>query len=474
MKHDMRLVRLHRWQPFGWSFLLLLATGAIWGQEVIETLPPLRVLAPPVENEPKAALPKVLPITLDAVLRMAKDQNGQVRIARSRLDEAAIKSVIANQRWLPNITVGPSFYRHEGGIQDFQGNLVQSSYGSLFGGVEVRGKFDWKELTFRKVESERQLIQRRGELVQLTSEQLLDAAGAYIDLLTAQTAVALSTASAKQLADVADQARKLADVDAGLRVEVVRIESELGAQRVLHRSFQERVQSARLRLLYLLGLDADCELAFLDEITMVKLVNDQQPPTQLVEQAMRNGPGIAELTQLVAVMDRLHKDSHSRSPLLPTLEVTMAEGAYGAGPGSSTNWDNRFDVGVHLRWSLNDAFGRRDQQRLLDSQREQVHLTYQELRAKLTLGVRQALEETKAGHDQMQLAVKHIQSAEESYRLSDSRLRENIKGRSPSEVLLAARSLFAARLSYLNAIRDYDKAQLRLFVLVGAGEPGCR
>ena len=90
-----------------------------------------------------------------------------------------------------------------------------------------------------------------------------------------------------------------------------------------------------------------------------------------------------------------------------------------------------------------------------------------------TLGVRQAFEEIKAGQDQVQLAVKHIQSAEESYRLSESRLRENIKGRSPSEVLLAARSLFAARISYLNSIRDYDKAQLRLFVLVGSGEVRC-
>ena len=38
-------------------------------------------------------------------------------------------------------------------------------------------------------------------------------------------------------------------------------------------------------------------------------------------------------------------------------------------------------------------------------------------------------------------------------------MRENIKGRSPSEVLLAVRNLFAARMSYLQALRDYDKAQ---------------
>jgi multidrug efflux system outer membrane protein len=451
---------------------MLLASGAIWGQEMIETLPPLRVVAPPLPDLPP--LPKVVPITLDAVLRLAQDQNGQIRIARARLDEASIKGVIANQRWLPNITVGPSFYRHEGGIQDFQGNLIHSSYGSLFGGVEVRGQLDWKELTYRKVEAERAIIQRRGELAKLTSEQLLDAAGAYIDLLAAKTAVALSAESEKQLAAVLGQARDLAAIDPGLRIEAVGIETKLGAHHFVHRNLQEKLASVRLRLLYLLGLDPDSDLAFLDEMTMVKLVNDQWTPAQLVDQALQNGPGIAELTQLVAVVDRLHRDSHSRSPLLPTLEVSMAEGAYGAGPGSSTNWDNRFDAAVHLRWRLNDVAQKRDQQRLLDSQREQARLTYDDLRGKLTLGVRQALEEIKSGQDQMQLAVKHIQSAEESYRLSNSRLRENIKGRSPGEVLLAASALFGARMSYLTAIRDYDKAQLRLFILVGAGEPACR
>lgn len=471
MNSDMGPFRRHFCRTACWSAFLLPAGQGVWAQEVIETLPPLRVTLPPTAEAVPA--PKVVPMTLDAVLRMAGDQNGQIRLARARLEEASIKGVVANKRWLPDITVGPSFYRHEGGIQDFQGNLVHSSYGSLFGGLEFRGKLDWKELTFRKVEAERQVLQRRGELAKLSSEQLLAAATAYIDLLAAQTAIAISTVGEKQVVSVSQQARRLADLDAGLNIEVVRIESELGAQRVLHRGFEQQAQSARLRLLHLLGLDPDSEIAILDEITLVKLVNDTMPPAQLVDQALRNGPGINELAQLLAVIDRVHQKSHDRSPLLPTLEISMAEGAYGAGPGATLNFDNRWDLGVHFRWSLNDLADRRNQQRILDIQREQARISYEDLRGKLTLGVRQAIEEIKAGNDQIQLAVKHIQAAEESYRLSDNRLRENIKGRSPSEVLLAARSLFAARLSYLNAIRDYDRAQLRLFLLVGTGET-CR
>jgi outer membrane protein TolC len=72
--------------------------------------------------------------------------------------------------------------------------------------------------------------------------------------------------------------------------------------------------------------------------------------------------------------------------------------------------------------------------------------------------------------EQVRLAERHITHADESYKLSDRRFKDNIKGRSASEVLLALRSLGGARLEYLQAVRDHNKAQLRLFILVGATE----
>lgn len=447
--------------------LTLLAARESARADNVETLPALQVTLP------IADLPRALPISLDTVFRLAGDQNGQIRIARARLDEAGIKAVAANKIWLPDVSVGPSFYRHEGGIQDFQGNLIHSSYGSLFGGLEVRGKLDLKELTFRKVDAERNLLQKRGELARLNNEQLLEAATAYVDWLAARTALALSTTGENQLLDLSRLAKKLADVDPGLHIEHVRIESELGAQRVLHRSFEQQAESAKLRLLYLLGLDAELELVAVDELGIFVLVNQAAPVADLVQQALHAGPGIAELSQLLALVERLHEKSHDRSPLMPTMEIIMSEGAFGAGPGSSLNWDNRWDLGLHLRWSLNQMADRRNQQRILDSQREQARLSFEELRGKLTLGVRQSVAEIDSSRDQIALATKHIQMADETYRLSQARLRENIKGRSPSEVLLASRSLFAARLSYLNAVRDHDRAQIRLFLLVGAGDSAC-
>ena len=59
-----------------------------------------------------------IPITLDAVLRLAQGKNKQIAIARERLHESLVNQEIADQSWIPAINVGVCYYRHEGGIQD--------------------------------------------------------------------------------------------------------------------------------------------------------------------------------------------------------------------------------------------------------------------------------------------------------------------------------------------------------------------
>jgi outer membrane protein TolC len=152
----------------------------------------------------------------------------------------------------------------------------------------------------------------------------------------------------------------------------------------------------------------------------------------------------------------------------------MNEGAFGAGPGSNLDWANRWDLLVNVRWNLTDVLTARERRQQADVKMRQLHLTYQDLRAKLTLGVQEAREAALSGDEQVRLAEQRIAYAEQSLAQSESRWQENIKGRSPSEVLLAVRSLAGARLEYVQTVRDLDKAQLRLLVFTGAlGTKSC-
>jgi outer membrane protein TolC len=412
---------------------------------------------------------KTLPISLDTVLRLAQDRNGQMAIARQRLEETFAQEDLAAKKWLPDVTVGTGYYRHEGGIQDFTGQLIRSSYGSLFAGLEMRGKLDLREAAYQRIDAERKVWQQKGELSKLTSETLLDAAGAYVDFLAARSSEVISLESEKQFSELIGLAETLAKIDPGLRVEVVRIGSEIQGQQLLTRKLREGASGAAAKLGYLLGLDPASELVPVDgRLAAFELVNCGLQAEALVALALAKGPGVRELEGLLALIEDARAKGAGPGRFVPTLELTMAEGAFGAGPGSQLAWDNRWDLGLHVKWNLTEAVTARARRRLADAQIQQTRLGYQDLRAKLTLGVHEAREACLSGKEQMRLGEQHMRLAEESYRLSNSRLKENIKGRSPSEVLMAIRSLAGARLNYLHAIRDLDKAQLRLFVLVGA------
>ena len=121
------------------------AVSAAQGDVIDLPAPKLATLPAPTvlkTTQGDVTLTKQLPIGLDTVLRLAEDQNAQMSLARARVNEAYAEKDLAQSNWLPNIYMGPAFYRHEGGIQDFQGNLVHSSFGSLFGGMEVNSRFD--------------------------------------------------------------------------------------------------------------------------------------------------------------------------------------------------------------------------------------------------------------------------------------------------------------------------------------------
>ena len=440
--------------------LFLLARTSAGAQD--RSVPPL--LAP--QQPPQQS--QGVPISLDTVLRLAQDRNGQMAIARQRLQEAFAQQDLASKKWLPDLTVGTAYYRHEGGIQDVDGQFLHSSYGSLFAGLEMRGKLDMREAAYLRIDAERKVWQQKGELSKLTSETLLDAAGTYVDILAAGTSEVVSQESEKKLGELAALALTLANIDPGLRVELVRVNSEIQGQKITTRKLREGANNAAAKLVYLLGVDPRCDLVLLDrQLAVFELVNHAQSAQVLVNQALAKGPGVRELEGLLGLIDEARAKSGGPGRFIPSFEVSMAEGAFGAGPGAQSTWDNRWDLGLHVKWNLTEALTARERRRVADAQGHQSHLSYQDLRAKLTLGVHEAREACLSSQEQMRLGRQQIKLAEDVYQLSNTRLTEGIKGRSPSEVLMGVRSLAGARLNYLQAVRDFDKAQLRLFVLVG-------
>ena len=349
---------------------------------------------------------KMVPITLDAVLRLAETQNGQTAIAREKLQEAFANQDVAAKAWLPDLWVGGSYYRHEGGISNEDGTITRSSFGSLFGGMELGGRLDLRESVYKRMDAQRQVWQQRAEVAKLSSESLLEASSTYVDLLSARAAETITLKMKENLEDLLKQAMGLAKALPAAEVEVARIQTDLHGQEILLRKFREGGEAASAKLIYLLGLDPASELVIADRnLVAFDLVNVDQPAAALVEEAKIHGPGIQELGGLLATIQEAAAKDSGLNQLLPVVDVRLAEGWFGTGPGERLDTDNRFDFGVAVRWNLTEWVTHRDRVRATQAKIGQAHASYQDLIAKLSMGVHQSRETVLSWRDQLTLGV---------------------------------------------------------------------
>jgi outer membrane protein TolC len=249
----------------------------------------------------------------------------------------------------------------------------------------------------------------------------------------------------------------------GVRAEIA------GRQQALVKLHQQG-DAASAKLVYLLGLPPLTQLVPVDDAPAPIDVVDVTPePAALVDRALTSGPGVRELQTLLAVIQDGMAKMGGPGKFVPKVCLTGVEGAFGAGPGSRLEWDNRFDLGITAKWNLTEFLTARAQRRAACARLAQVQMTYADLRGKLAMSVEEARSAILAGNEQIELGQQQIRRAGRTFELSRTRLKENVPGSSTTEVLGSLRGLELAHVNYLQAIAAHNKAEIRLMLLLGAG-----
>jgi outer membrane protein TolC len=425
--------------------------------------------APAVEPAPEQAKPHPMPITLDTVLRLAEEHNPKIGLAREKLHESVLVQEQNCRNWMPNTYAGVAYYRHEGGIQNENGSLTNSSTQALYPGLQINSELDLREATFRQINAERQTWQQKAELSQVDSEVLLEAATTYIDLLTARRGEALSQEMMAYERKVLARAEKL-DQEGGPHGVVQSVKAAVNNHEQMIARLHQAGDAASAKLVYLLGLPPCTELVPMDLVPApIELVDVNAPVCDLVAQAMANGPSVKELEGLLAIIQTGIDKSYGLHNLLPSVQLNVLEGDFGAGPGSHMSFDNRLDLGVQVRWNLTQLAHAHLLRQQAYSKQQQAMLSYEDVRGKLAAGVAESRGAVLAGRQQVGYATDQIKNADVSYRESDKRLQENLPGGSVNDALMAIRGLEQAHFSYLNNVSNHNKAQVRLLLLLGLG-----
>jgi outer membrane protein TolC len=416
--------------------------------------------------------PPVVPITLDTVFRIAEQQNPKVRLAREKVNGACADEEVAHYAWLPHLYVGPSYWRHEGGIQNPDGTFVHSSNGAAWGGTEVVGQFDVHEMAYQRVQASRQTWQNKTELSQVTSEQLMDATQTYIDLLAARSGELVAARVLERLESLLKKVkgRQLLAVQGQQNL----IEVEIEEVRQSAAKLKQAAANASSKLVYLLGLDPCTELTPADPALLpLHLIDPHAPTCDLVARAMTDGPGVHELEGMLAMLHHSMEQAQGPSKFMPVLEMRMGEGIFGAGPGARSDWDNRWDLAVQARWDLSNLVTGKQRLRAAESKLHQVHIDYDDLRGRLAEGVQEAQETALSSQAQIPLGqqqIEHARKADDFFQkqLDLPELPNGVLAF--TDALRALQVLRAAEFNVLGALGAFDKAQLRLILLLGPSD----
>src|SRR6516225_8176870 len=131
------------------------------------------------------------------------------------------------------------------------------------------------------------------------------------------------------------------------------------------------------------------------------LIDEATPVQEMLARALSAGPGIRETQRILTLLEEARQKGQGPGRYLPAFEMRMLEGTIGAGPGSRSNWDNRWDLGLQMRWNLTEYLTAMERQHIAQSQMNQLNISYKDLKDKLSAGVREAHEAILSCRDQL-------------------------------------------------------------------------
>lgn len=413
---------------------------------------------------------EAIPIDWPAVLELARASNLEIQLASEKVNEAQAQLSLARSQWMPSLKLGTTWLRHDGAIQDIPGNVFNTSKSSLYGGGLAQATFEPQKVAVDVLKAKQQVYARSGALDRATRQTLHDCSMAYIDLVAAQAGAAISLEIASLIQELVERSEQLLKQGVGTKLSVQQNQIQRSKQQQELLDSRQNQLAASAQLVQLLNLAPGTRLFANEEnLAPVRLIDEKTAEADLVEQALDQGPGLAEVVAIIAALDK-QKEQLKRLVYLPSVAVDVGQGGFGGGFGGDvTNWDGRTDVGVNVYWDVLKMVGNSRVRGLFESQRRQAMLQHDQLTAKLAAGVVVALNQARQAREKVKLAEAEIALAIEAYQLSYARLKsaETLS----IEVLQAIGSLGTARANYLRAVIEYNRAQIQLQYLVGYHDP---
>jgi outer membrane protein TolC len=157
-----------------------------------------------------AAAARPLPIDLTAALRLAGVSPLDIAAAAERLKVAAARYDRASVLWLPNLTAGADYFRHDGQIQDIVGTVFDTSRSSVLVGGGPGLSLAVGDALYAPLAARQVVRARRADVRTARNGSILAVAEAYFGVQQARGEVAGAADAARRADDLVRRTDQLA------------------------------------------------------------------------------------------------------------------------------------------------------------------------------------------------------------------------------------------------------------------------
>ncbi len=438
-----------------------------------------------VSDEPTEIITSgVYPIDLANALGLGGADSLQIRLARTQLFQAQARHFQAKTLWLPSLRMGVGYNKHDGQLQETEGNVLEVNRNSLFygggfglGSVPIPGgaagpprlfvALSLADAWFKPLSACQEVAASgAGERV-AQNDSLADIAIAYHGLVESHGRLANVQHALGLSERMVDQVSQFEQEGFSSKTEVsrARVDRSRWQRAVADARRQTIVRSAKLARM--LRLPPQVQLVPAEEFVLpIEFVDPDMDIDFLISQGLAGRPEVAQYKALREAACFRVKEEEWR-PWIPNVQVAASGGGFGGGPSTQfPGTASRSDVDILAVWELkNLGLGNVALQRIRRGELHQRLLELEEMRDRIAAEVVAAAADVTSYRQQMDLAREAIDAAGESYQLNEERIRAS-EGL-PIELLQSISALTEAQNAYTEAVASYNRSQYRLMRAVG-------
>jgi outer membrane protein TolC len=404
---------------------------------------------------------------LPEALRLAGAQSIDVKIARQKVLEAQANLGGAQMRYLPWLSPGFAYRRHDHLAQDTAGNVYNVHRDSYAPGVGLNAQLDLGEAIFQS-RIARQLVRAADEGTEISrQDSVFSAAHAFLDWVMAKAAVTVNQEAIRIATDYEQQLKEAVATGIAFKGDVYRARVQLERNALAVQQAQAQQHLAISRLIQVLRLAPTVNLIPKDtEVLPLTLVETNLSVDRVVQESFRARPELRRIQTLLSAA-RNNEKAARYSPLIPTLNASAYVGGFG---GSAENGPSRFgnqeELNIGLSWRIGPG-GLLDNSRLRASEArvKTTELELDKLQDDISRQAVDALVRYQSARDQLQTAGRGLAAADEGFRLA--RQRKEYAVGVVLETIQAEQDLTRSRLEYLRVVTEFNQAQYLLLRALG-------